>query len=174
MQGPPITLPNDSTIQTSATGNLPIQHLSQNATKTYLLQDLNKTNLISLGQLCDDGCHILLTKKNLYVCKNKALILKGYRNQSDGLWDITLPQQMPLKINALLLKKDQIKNKEFISVPLQNVLNVMNAKLNMIIHKNSTKNELSTYLHACCFCATKITFTRVIKNGNFLSWPGLT
>ena len=108
MQGPPIKLPNDSTIQTSATGNIPIQHLSPNATKTYLLQDLNKTNLISLGQLCDDGCHILLTKKNLYICKNKELILQGNRNQPDGLWDITLPQQIPVKINVILFKKYQI------------------------------------------------------------------
>ena len=106
--------------------------------------------------------------------KTKKILLQGYRNQSDGLWDITLPQKMPIKINALIFQKNQIKNKKFTSLPLKNVINVINAKLNVIIHKNSTKNELSTYLHAYCFCPTKATFMKAIKNGNFLSWPGLT
>ena len=44
------------------------------------------------AQLADDGCLILLNNKFLKVFKNFELILHGYRNQSDGLWDIPLPQ----------------------------------------------------------------------------------
>ena len=46
--------------------------------------------------------------------------------------------------------------------------------MNLIIHKNFTKNELSQYLHGCCFSPTISTFTTAIKNGNFSTWPGLT
>ena len=97
------------------------------------------------------------------MCKNKDLLLQGYRNHADGLWDITLPQKMPIKINALIFQKNQITNKKFTSLPLKNVINVINTRLNVIIHKNSTKNELSTYLHACCFCPTKATFMKAIE-----------
>ena len=42
------------------------------------------------------------------------------------------------------------------------------------MHKNTTKTELATYLHASCFSPVPSTFITAIKNGNFLSWPGLT
>ena len=55
-----IILPNNEKISAYATAHLPIKNFSKNATKTYLLKDLKNTNLISLGQLCDDGCYVLL------------------------------------------------------------------------------------------------------------------
>jgi len=30
------------------------------------------------------------------------------------------------------------------------------------------------FLHACCFSPATSTFIKAIKNGNFLTWPGLT
>jgi hypothetical protein len=42
-----------------------------------------------------------------------------------------------------------------------------------IITRDKTKTELIQYLHGCCFSPTPRTFLRAIKNGNFLSWPGL-
>ena len=121
--GPEIALPNQQKITTTATANIPLKQFSNAATKTYLLKDLQKTNLISLGQLCDDNCYVVLTKKKLYVCKDKKLLLQGYRNRDDGLWDITLdgsqnlPQTMPLQLNALLFRPMQFKNQK-----IQNIL----------------------------------------------------
>ena len=98
----PIILPNNQEISAHATAHIPIPQFSKNATKTYLLQELKNTNLISLGQLCDDGCYVLLTQKKLYVCKNKNILLQGYRNTLDRLWDSILPkshsiQKTPIK-----------------------------------------------------------------------------
>ena len=42
-----------------------------------------------------------------------------------------------------------------------------------IITKDKTKTELIQYLHGCCFIPTPRTFLRAIKNGKFLTWPGL-
>ena len=42
-----------------------------------------------------------------------------------------------------------------------------------IITKEKTKTELIQYLHGFCFSPTPRTFLKTIKNGNFLTWPGL-
>ena len=68
---PNIILPNQEKIQAVAIVNIPIKNFSKQATTTYLLKDLTDTNLVSLGQLCDDDCHILLTKKKLHLYKKQ-------------------------------------------------------------------------------------------------------
>ena len=86
------TLLNHSALQSTLQGNLPIKYLSETATNTKLFNNLNHC-LISLGQLCDDSCTIILTKKNLKVIKNNSLILMDTRSTTgDSLWDIPIPQ----------------------------------------------------------------------------------
>ena len=55
--------------------------------------------LILPGQLCDDNCTVVLTKQNLIAAKNNDIdinvvdhdiIIKGTRNQKDGLYDIPI------------------------------------------------------------------------------------
>jgi hypothetical protein len=41
-------------------------------------------------------------------------------------------------------------------------------------HTNNNQKYLINYLHAACFSPVKSTWITAIKNGNFLSWPGLT
>jgi hypothetical protein len=41
-------------------------------------------------------------------------------------------------------------------------------------HDNNNQKYLINYLHAACFIPVKLTWITAIKNGNFLSWPGLT
>jgi len=73
-------------------GLLPIQHLSQQAKMAHVFNDLKSASLISLGRLCDDDCKIILTKTHLEVWKDEHLVLQGFRNKNDGLWDIPLSQ----------------------------------------------------------------------------------
>ena len=104
----PILLPNNATIPISSTGFLPLSnHLSDTAQKANIVPRLH-TSLISLGQLANDNCTIILTKKFLKVFKNCKCILTGYRNFSDGLWDIPLNKKIPPqmnKINVIIPKK---------------------------------------------------------------------
>ena len=44
---------------------------------------------------------------------------------------------------------------------------------NYIVTKDKTKYELAKYLHACAFSPSLDTFTKAIKNGNFITWPGI-
>ena len=53
-----------------------------------ILPGLQSALLISIGQLCDDNCDVLLNKHTLLTVKEKEVILEGTINQTDGLWDI--------------------------------------------------------------------------------------
>ena len=70
--------------------------------------------------------------------------MHGDRNLTDGLWDVDLTQQSS-------------KN-----------------KLNVIVQKTTTKNDLIAFYHGACFSPTKKTLLQAIRNGNFLTWPGFT
>jgi hypothetical protein len=93
INGPPVLLPNQQIITSSEQGVLPISHLlSEKAQKTMILPDLKSSNLISIGQLCDDGCDITLDKNEMIITKNNQFIMRGQRNPRDGLWDIPIPK----------------------------------------------------------------------------------
>ena len=58
-QGPSVTLPDADTINPTHQGDLPLKGLSPPGRKGTILPDLKSASLISLGQLCDDGCKVL-------------------------------------------------------------------------------------------------------------------
>ena len=43
----------------------------------------------------------------------------------------------------------------------------------VIITKDKTKKKIIQYFHRFCFSLTPRIFLKAIKNGNFLTWPGL-
>ena len=89
----------------------------------------------------------------MYIYKNAKMILTGNRNIIDGLWDIQIPSQTNKNTNHPLA-----------SPTLQ---------ANAILKKKLPKHYLADYLHACAFSPTLPTFNKVIKNGQFLSWPSI-
>ena len=158
--GPRVTLPNGETLTSTQVGYLPLSsELSQQAKKANILENLKSASLISFGQLCNDGCEVILKDKTCHVYKNNKQILQGFRNRQDNLWDIPLikhPQLPPLQPAPVkcILPSDQ--------------------KINVIIRKDKTKMDLATFLHAACFGPSTSTWTKAINNNHFLSWPGLT
>ena len=80
-KGPCVTLPNNTSITSSHQGQLPLSSaLSSAAQTTAILPTLKSSSLISLGQLCDDNCKVLLTKKNLLVIKDQRMIINGTKH----------------------------------------------------------------------------------------------
>lgn len=72
-------------------GQLPShEDLSKNARTAIVLPSLTSSSLVSLGQLCNDGCNVSLDKAKLQVHKDSKLILQGHRNNADGLWDMPI------------------------------------------------------------------------------------
>ena len=142
-----VMLPDNSVLNSTHSGTFSIPQLSSTATTAHILPALSDTSLLSLGQLADDGCLILLNKHFLKVFKNFDLILQGFRNKKDGLWDVPLPQPVPQ--------------------PTQQ-------KLNIVTNIHQPTKTLIQYLHAALFSPSKSTLLQAIRNNNFIGWPGLT
>ena len=97
--GPRATLPDNTLIQASATGNLPLH--SDLALQSLVYPKLTSESLLSVGQLCDEGCFVLFHKQGLLIFKNNQLVLSGTRNKNDGLYDVPFPEQ---KMNFIITR----------------------------------------------------------------------
>ena len=127
-----IHLPNNHTIHATETGQLAIHpSITSIASKVQVLPQLKNSSLISIGQLCDDGCVAIFDKRLLHIFKNNLLVLKGHRNLIDGLWDVPLKKFSMSQTNQ----------------PLQ--------VLNVIIHKNKTHYQLANFYHGA-MCSPSI------------------
>ena len=86
-----ITLPNSTLILSTVQEELSLSsHLSKQGKTAVVLPDLTSSSLISLGQLCNNGCNISLDKDKMNIYKNLKLIIEGTRNKTDSLWDIPI------------------------------------------------------------------------------------
>ena len=65
--GPSVYLADMTAIKITHKGTLPINNLSQHAKTVNILPELKSSSLLSLGQLCDDNCQVLLQKQDLHV-----------------------------------------------------------------------------------------------------------
>ena len=68
--------------------------LSTHAQTAMILPHLKSTLLISIGQLCNDNCNVLLNKSCLIAIQNNKIILEGIRNSYDNLWDIPVKKNI--------------------------------------------------------------------------------
>ena len=94
VNGPIVKQPDNTELTTGGTGTVPLStHLSKTAQSAMILPTLKSASLISMGQLCDDGCKVVLDKSDLAVVKQNNVILQGKRNGNDGLWDIPITKQ---------------------------------------------------------------------------------
>ena len=146
-------LPDQTKIKPTSTGNLPLP-LPAAATKATVYPALKSASLLSIGQLCDAGCSALFTKEALKVFNtSNDLILTGYRNPSDGLWDV---------------------NVSSLHQPPTTATNPAPNSVNVIMRFDKTKAELAMYYHACLGSPVVSTFINAIKQGYLATWPGLT
>ena len=76
--GPSVLLPNKEKIAATQRGQLSLStDLSSQAQTAMILPQLKSASLISIGQLCDDDCAVILDKQLLVAIKNKKVILTG-------------------------------------------------------------------------------------------------
>ena len=139
-----VMLPDLAEIAAAATGSLPVEGLTQQARETLVLPKLGSSSLVSLGQLCDDGCRVELTKTDLTVIKGNKRILHGHRNQRDGLWDIPLERKEQGRSRHAMMVIEPSRRRQPPSDRCKHTLAV-------IIRKDKTKEDLVRYLHAALF-----------------------
>ena len=107
-----VQLPNNEIIESTHEAMLPISGISKIAKDATIFPDLTSSSLLSIDQLYNDDCTAVFTKTNMKVYKNDNIILTGYRNHSDGLWDVPLSidPTPTASINAII-NKNQSKEK---------------------------------------------------------------
>ena len=73
--GPTAITPTLETLKATKQGKLPFSNtsLTSEALKTHVFPKLGSASLISVPQLCDDGCTVVFNKKKAYITKNKKL-----------------------------------------------------------------------------------------------------
>ena len=147
-KGSRVRLPDDTIIAATDEGNLPIPDLPSVATHAHTFP---------ARQLCDSDCSALFTKDSLkvYNHRNNLAVLMGRCNYNNGLWDVNISSSQS-------------------SAPQTSPPSLSTASLNAVLRYDKTKAELATYIHTAAGCPTKSSFMTAIRNGNFLTWPGLT
>ena len=63
----------------------PTKNSSRQAKHEEILPNLH-SNLISIGQLCDNECIVTFDKHKVIVSKNKDITIEGYWDPTNGLW----------------------------------------------------------------------------------------
>ena len=73
---PHATLPNNSTIQATHSGILPLCDILSPQEKTsFIFPGLYNESLLPLGQFCNDKCIAIFTKHKIYILKENKIIL---------------------------------------------------------------------------------------------------
>ena len=102
---PTVQLPNNATMNEAKTDSIPmLVSLLIHAKKAHVFYGIHSTFLISLRQLCDDDFIAIFDKNYINILKNKTLILKGYRNNTDGLWDIPISRPLIHRAPAIVTR----------------------------------------------------------------------
>ena len=113
-------------------------------------------------------------QKDMFVIKKSKCINKGFRNSSNGLWDVHIPHIKSVSKSALTHPLKQSISSDTAHQNVHVPQSKQHHTVNAIIWKTQTKSELWSYLHGCCGSPALSTWRRAIKNGNFITWPGIT
>ena len=67
-----IIMPDNVTLHSNKHGSTSLTNtLSPAATIAKIVPGLKSYSMFSLGQLCDDGCNVILNRQNMYAIKDK-------------------------------------------------------------------------------------------------------
>ena len=127
-----VVLPNGQTLRATHTTSIPIPTLPPEATKAYIIPDLHKYSLISVGQLCQHGCIVTFTSTHLTISHNDKVLLTGDFN----------PQTCLYHTNMASAVTTTLENKQC---------------ANIIPPTNITKANLVNFYHKICFSPVKST-----------------
>jgi hypothetical protein len=150
-----VKLLNGSTIDSTHTRELRLPTIPCQARKAHLFPNLAGHSLLSVSQLCDQGCDVIFTAKTVVVTLNNRTLLTR-NGDPNGLWAVTLNSAAPTT-----------------PIPSPNPSYSANA-VAANVPTSSNLRKLIQYLHACCFSPPKATWIDAIRIGHFTTWPALT
>ena len=139
-------------------------------------------NLLSTGKFADIGYITVFDQDevNIYdaqdtiVTVTRGAVLRRWRDPATGLWwvpivknykDLKIQDYKNLNTDTILCKTPSttfLKNRPHLSEAINNMYELRSTKENI------------RYNHAVSSFPTQATWLRAIKNGHYVSWPGLT
>ena len=95
-----VEIPNGQIMKSSHRGYLRLPRAPDVKVIAYVLPDLARLSLLSLGVLCDAGMTATLDHGTIKIYHKSCLVLEGVRNSSTGrLWMIDLPTTQHVAMN---------------------------------------------------------------------------
>ena len=151
---PTVRLDNGNAMTATQSVKIPLStQLSKSATHGHVLDHLKNGSLISIGQLSNDDCAAIITKYHVQIIKNSHIIIKGTRNNTDGLWNIPITPKPSTTPSGNHTQKHTVCS---------------------AINRSQTKSELTAFVHGTSFSPITSNLFCAIKQGHFTTWPGLT
>jgi hypothetical protein len=142
-----VRLPNGATMESTHTSSLAIPELNKAESIAHISPGMENHSLISAGQLCNEGYSVTLRVDAFTVYNiQEVQILKGARDLDTGLWCINLRKESQQHPHEVANNFYELRN----------------------------TGALVNYLHKAMFSPTKPVLLRVVKNGQLITWPGLT
>jgi hypothetical protein len=92
-----VHLPHGHTMQSTHTCNIDLPGLPQTSHQAHLFPALSNHDLLSVGQLCDHGCHVCFTaalSPSYFILGQQTLFTSV--PAANGLWTVLLTPTMPL------------------------------------------------------------------------------
>ena len=108
--------------------------------------------------------------QHFYGLHSASLISLGQLCDNDCIAILDKNKINILKYSKLMLKGHQNKSDGLWYIPISKT---SRHRSHGIITRDKTKTYLIQYLQVCWFSPKPRTFMKVIKNGNFLTWPRL-
>jgi hypothetical protein len=84
-------MPNGTTIKSSHTCNLLLTDMPPQARQAHILPGLVHNSLISVGQLCYNGCSVTFTQDQVTISKKEKCVMYGYTKSR--LWRVDLKKR---------------------------------------------------------------------------------
>ncbi|EEC45165.1 predicted protein [Phaeodactylum tricornutum CCAP 1055/1] len=98
-----VRVPNGAVLRSSHIATLALPGFSPSACQAHIFPGLTSHPLISIGQLCDDGCTATFSATRLEIHRDTTLLLSGTRAPTTGLWHLDLtPAKPPATAHALV------------------------------------------------------------------------
>jgi hypothetical protein len=87
-----VQVPNGSTMQSTHTVQLNLPNCSPHACQAHLFPGMT-ASLISISQLCNDGCTAIFTDTSVNILKGSRVIMSGNRTR-EKLWTLDIQRQI--------------------------------------------------------------------------------
>ena len=97
-----VGLPNGEKMQSAHIAYLPINILPKPARKAHIFPAMGTKTLLSIGQLCDNGCYSIFTQTHVFIIHKEMneILLTGNRENSGGkMWKVNFTRNATINNN---------------------------------------------------------------------------